>query len=119
MAASPSLSHSSQEKAEWQEAIESRQKVSDECGSGVVRGHCPYLVCVLCVQEIAGLQSKLLDPSTDEGDRAKLEENVQRLKGDIQAFKSHIARLNSELEEERAAISGKGELPSCHANGSR
>ena len=37
MAASPSLSHSSQEKALWQGIIENRQRVSDECGSGVVR----------------------------------------------------------------------------------
>ena len=37
MAASPSLSHSSQNKAWLQGAIESNQKVSDECGSGVVR----------------------------------------------------------------------------------
>ena len=37
MAASPSLSHSSQEKAVWQGNIEISQGVSDECGSGVVR----------------------------------------------------------------------------------
>ena len=37
MAASPSLSHSSQDKAWRQEAIEDYQRVSDECGSGVVR----------------------------------------------------------------------------------
>ena len=37
MAASPSLSHSSQGKAEWQRVIEINQRVSDECGSGVVR----------------------------------------------------------------------------------
>ena len=37
MAASPSLSHSSQDKAEWQGAIRLWQGVSDECGSGVVR----------------------------------------------------------------------------------
>ena len=37
MAASPSLSHSSQEKALRQMAIEANQGVSDECGSGVVR----------------------------------------------------------------------------------
>ena len=37
MAASPSLSHSSQDKARWQELIEDNQRVSDECGSGVVR----------------------------------------------------------------------------------
>ena len=37
MAASPSLSHSSQDKAMWQGQIEYSQWVSDECGSGVVR----------------------------------------------------------------------------------
>ena len=37
MAASPSLSHSSQEKAGRQGGIEASQRVSDECGSGVVR----------------------------------------------------------------------------------
>ena len=37
MAASPSLSHSSQNKAAWQGLIEANQEVSDECGSGVVR----------------------------------------------------------------------------------
>ena len=37
MAASPSLSHSSQDKARWQWGIEASQRVSDECGSGVVR----------------------------------------------------------------------------------
>ena len=37
MAASPSLSHSSQDKAEWQWWIQYEQGVSDECGSGVVR----------------------------------------------------------------------------------
>ena len=37
MAASPSLSHSSQDKAEKQGMIEWCQEVSDECGSGVVR----------------------------------------------------------------------------------
>ena len=37
MAASPSLSHSSQNKAERQRWIHRRQVVSDECGSGVVR----------------------------------------------------------------------------------
>ena len=37
MAASPSLSHSSQDKARWQGVIKWRQDVSDECGSGVVR----------------------------------------------------------------------------------
>ena len=37
MAASPSLSHSSQVKARRQRWIQNIQGVSDECGSGVVR----------------------------------------------------------------------------------
>ena len=37
MAASPSLSHSSQDKAWRQRLIQGDQEVSDECGSGVVR----------------------------------------------------------------------------------
>ena len=37
MAASPSLSHSSQGKARRQWWIQDCQEVSDECGSGVVR----------------------------------------------------------------------------------
>ena len=37
MAASPSLSHSSQDKAWRQREIQHCQGVSDECGSGVVR----------------------------------------------------------------------------------
>ena len=37
MAASPSLSHSSQGKAKEQGEIQDDQEVSDECGSGVVR----------------------------------------------------------------------------------
>ena len=74
------------------------------------------------MQEIASCQSLLLDPSTSEGDRAGLEEVVQVLKGNIQHYNAHIAQLNSEmaeLMEERAAISGKGEPPGCHANDSR
>ena len=74
------------------------------------------------MQEIASWQRSLLDPSTSEGVRAELEERVQVLKGNIQVYNAHIAQLNSEmaeLVEERAAISGKGEPPGCHANGSR
>ena len=37
MAASPSLSHSSQDKAVKQRVIQDDHRVSDECGSGVVR----------------------------------------------------------------------------------
>ena len=46
------LSHSSQDKAWWQEEIEGYQRVSDECSSGVVRVVCEAHsipgVCSLC-----------------------------------------------------------------------
>ena len=74
------------------------------------------------MQEIARWQSALLDPSISEGNRARLEEDVQEGKGYIQHYNARIAQLNSEmaeLMEERAAISGKGEPPGCHANDSR
>ena len=55
MAASPSLSHSSQEKALLQSIIETQQDVSDECGSGVVRvvqeAQSIPGVCSLCAAE--------------------------------------------------------------------
>ena len=79
-------------------------------------------MCVLCVQNIAWCQSDLLDPYTSEGRRARLEESVQMGKGLIQDNNARIAQLNSEmaeLVEERAAISGKGEPPGCHANDRR
>ena len=71
---------------------------------------------------IASWQRSLLDPSTSEGERAELEEDVQVWKGFIQDHNASIAQLNSEmaeLMEERAAISSKGEPPGCHANDSR
>ena len=74
------------------------------------------------MQWIARDQRSQLDPSTSEGHRAGLERRVQAGKGDIQDYNARIARLNSEmaeLMEERAAISGKGEPPGCHANDSR
>ena len=74
------------------------------------------------MQDIARFQRSLLNPSIDEGWRAELEEKVQEWKGNIQDYNARIAQLNSEmaeLMEERAAISGKGEPPGCHANDSR
>ena len=74
------------------------------------------------MQNIARCQRSLLDPSTSEGERAWLEEEVRLWKGGIQDLNARIARHNSEmaeLVEERAAISGKGEPPGCHANDSR
>jgi hypothetical protein len=55
MAISPSLSHSSQEKAKLQEDIERWQRVSDECSSGVVsvvqEAQSIPGVCSLCAVE--------------------------------------------------------------------
>ena len=73
------------------------------------------------MQDIASCQSHLLDPSISEGVRAQLEESVQVRKGFIQDYNADIAQLNSEMAQlmERAAISGKGEPPGCHASDSR
>ena len=54
MAASPSLSHSSQDKAGKQGGIQQCQGVSDECGSGVVR----------VVQEAQSIPSLVPRPSS-------------------------------------------------------
>ena len=58
MAASPSLSHSSQRKAGKQGVIQHWQWVSDECGSGVVRvvqeAQSIPGVCSLCAADREG-----------------------------------------------------------------
>ena len=58
MAASPSLSHSSQYKALRQGIIEDKQEVSDVCGSGVVRvvqeAQSIPGVCSLCAGDSQG-----------------------------------------------------------------
>ena len=50
----------------------------------------PYLVCVPCVQGIAGCQKSINDPSTDESEREWLKGMVERYKGKIQEFKQAI-----------------------------
>ena len=61
------LSHSSQGKAGQQRWIVLCEEVSDECSSGVVRVvPSPYLICVLCVQLIAGPQREMELPSTTD-----------------------------------------------------
>ena len=54
MVASPSLSHSSQDKAGKQGLIELSHRVSDECGNGVVRvvqeAQSIPCVCSLCAE---------------------------------------------------------------------
>ena len=50
MSASPSLSHSSQDKEDNQKRIKECEGVSDECSSGVMRvGHVDYSWCVFFV----------------------------------------------------------------------
>ena len=70
----------------------------------------PYLVCVLCVQDIAGWQEELALPSTTSGRRAQLEKEVrEREEGYIQAYKSYIARYDRDLSQLRAALGRLGE----------
>ena len=61
MAASPSLSHSSQDKAWMQGEIQRYQEVSDECGSGVVRvvqeAQSIPGVCSLCAGDREGSEA--------------------------------------------------------------
>ena len=90
MAASPSLSHSSQDKARRQRWIQWCQGVSDECGSGVVRSNLEWLV----------------------------KDHKSLIQGHNAAISSIDGEL-AELVGERAAILNQGEPPGCHANDCR
>ena len=107
MAASPSLSHSSQDKAEKQVRIQCLQGVSDECGSGVVR-------VVQEAQSIPGVCSLCaVDRGASEGAPGSLHW--------IQ-YNAAISSIDGELAElvgERAAILNQGEPPGCHADDCR
>ena len=50
----------------------------------------PYLVCVPCVQEIAGWQKSINDPSTNESVRERLKVEVENDKRVIQEYKQVI-----------------------------
>ena len=50
----------------------------------------PYLVCVPCVQWIAGCQKSINDPSTDESERERLKGKVEEYEGGIQWRKQLI-----------------------------
>ena len=50
----------------------------------------PYLVCVPCVQLIAGWQKSINDPSTDESERERLKGEVEKYNGYIQGNKQAI-----------------------------
>ena len=57
----------------------------------------PYLVCVPCVQEIAGCQKSINDPSTDESERERLKGKVEEYKRVIQWRKHHINYYDKEI----------------------
>ena len=57
----------------------------------------PYLVCVPCVQEIAGWQKSINDPSTDESKRERLKGKVEEYKGFIQEDKQTINRYDKAI----------------------
>ena len=96
------LSLSSQEKAEWQRGIKACEVVSDECSSGVMRvvhvAHL-YLVCVLCVQLIAGGQSEIEDPNTREEEREVLKYSIQLWENNIQHYKLYLSTCETEIKQ--------------------
>ena len=57
----------------------------------------PYLVCVPCVQEIAGWQKSINDPSTDESERERLKGDVEDSKGRIQKYEQFINDNDKEI----------------------
>ena len=62
----------------------------------------PYLVCVPCVQKIAGWQKSINDPSTDESER-------ERLKGEVEEYKGAIQWCKQEINDYDKAIIALGE----------
>ena len=65
-------------------------------------------MCVVCVQEIAGYQRELADPSTSEERRAELEELVQVNEGIIQINKQRLVSTEAELASTAAALLHQG-----------
>ena len=57
----------------------------------------PYLVCVPCVQWIAGWQKSINDPSTDESERERLKGEVEKYKGYIQQYKQEINKCDKAI----------------------
>ena len=57
----------------------------------------PYLVCVPCVQLIAGWQKSINDPSTDESERERLKGKVEDNKRYIQWHKQEINRRDKTI----------------------
>ena len=81
------------------------------CGEGA--RHSSYLVCVLCVQDIALCESQLMNPSNSDSEewRVMLERRVQDYKPMIQTTNYCIEcdnAVKAELKEK-----GIGEFPGC------
>ena len=76
--------------------------------------HIPYLVCVLCVQEIAVCQSELAQPSITEQHRAEyraeLEKWVRVNEDWIQHHKQCLAEYNSDLASAEGELTELGEF---------
>ena len=72
--------------------------------------HIPYLVCVLCVQDIANYQSELAQPSITEERRAELEMWVRVSEDGIQQCKQYIAGYNSNLARAEEELAELGEF---------
>ena len=72
--------------------------------------HIPYLVCVLCVQEIADCQSELAQPSITEERRALLEVQVRDNEDRMQYHKQHLAECNSDLARAEGELAELGEF---------
>ena len=68
-------------------------------------------MCVLCVQELAGCQRQLQDPSLSVKERAELEKLVLGANNDIQRYKGKIASCEEAIQAKQLALStgqGKG-----------
>ena len=63
----------------------------------------PYLVCIPCVQRIAGCK-ELDQPSLSVERRKELEEKVQEYEGYIQSDKETIHKYEEEIKERENAL---------------
>ena len=64
----------------------------------------PYLVCVPCMQWIAGWKEELDQPSLSVERRKELEEDVQEYEGFIQSDKEAIHKYEEEIKEGENAL---------------
>ncbi len=65
----------------------------------------PYLVSVLCMQDIAIWKRELEAPSDSE-EREELEEMIQEYESVIKSYKEEIESIESTLSSEREVLQG-------------